>query len=76
MRTHCLPKRKGEQWPAICEIWCDYITRSEPYGASEGEIEHSKAISLKRIADAAEVVASCVMSGFGDPPEFNTSSRS
>jgi hypothetical protein len=32
---------------AICEIWCDYITRSEPYGASEGEIEHSKAISLK-----------------------------
>ena len=37
---------------AVRKIWCDWSRRSEPYGATEGEIEHSKAISLKRIADA------------------------
>lgn len=35
----------------------------------------SLAQSLKRIADAAELIASCVQKGGGDPPEFTTYNR-
>lgn len=48
---------------AISEIWCDFTTRDEPYGASEGEIEHSKAISLKRIADELERLSNAYCGG-------------
>lgn len=34
-----------------------------------------QADALERIAESAEQLASCVMSGFGDPPEFNTRDR-
>lgn len=46
---------------AISEVRCDYMTRAEPYSASEGEIEHSKAISLKRIADVLERFEGCAL---------------
>ena len=42
---------------AISETFCAWLGRSEPYGATEGEIMHSIAISLKRLADTLEVRA-------------------
>lgn len=52
---------------AISEVWCDWNNRSEPYGASEGEIEHSKAISAKRQADALERIADVLAGELGHP---------
>ena len=42
------------EYSAVDETYCCWLGRSDPYGATEGEIEHSKAISLKRIADVLE----------------------
>ena len=50
-------KRLGLERDAVSETYCCWLGRDRPYGASEGEIEHSKAISAKRIADALEQLA-------------------
>lgn len=49
--------RLGIERGAVSEPFCDWRGRGVPYGASEGEIAHSLAISLKRIADALEGAA-------------------
>jgi hypothetical protein len=47
-------KRLQIEHKAISDTWTDWNGRDQPYGPSEAEIEHSKAISLKRLADIAE----------------------
>lgn len=44
--------RLGIELAAVSDPWLAY--KDQPYGASEGEVETSKAISAKRLADAMQ----------------------